>query len=82
MTIFDLLKRDAVLNSLFCYHNLLLLFVMERSYTHGLLVFAPLSLGLIWTMGTLGGSGYLSRCDSGSIFHDTRTGCGIWSIRG
>ncbi|VVB89927.1 MMPL family protein [uncultured archaeon] len=27
---------------------------MEGSYTQGLLVFAPLSLGLIWTMGTLG----------------------------
>jgi len=55
MTIFDLLKRDAVLTLIVSATIiLLLLFVMERSYTHGLLVFAPLSLGLIWTMGTLG----------------------------
>ena len=55
MTIFDLLKRDAVLTLIVSATIiLLLLFVMERSYTHGLLVFTPLSLGLIWTMGTLG----------------------------
>ena len=55
MTIFDLLKRDAVLTlAVSATIILLLLFVMERSYTHGLLVFAPLSLGLVWTMGTLG----------------------------
>lgn len=55
MTIFDLLKRDAVLTLIVSATIiLLLLFVMEGSYTHGLLVFAPLSLGLIWTMGTLG----------------------------
>jgi uncharacterized protein len=55
MTIFDLLKRDAVLTLIVSATIiLLLLFIMEGSYTHGLLVFAPLSLGLIWTMGTLG----------------------------
>ena len=55
MTIFDLLKSDAILTLIVSATIiLLLLFVMERSYTHGLLVFAPLSLGLIWTMGTLG----------------------------
>lgn len=55
MTIFDLLKRDAVLTlAVSAAIILLLLFVMERSYTQGLLVFAPLSLGLVWTMGTLG----------------------------
>lgn len=55
MTIFDLLKRDAILTLIVSATIiLLLLFVMEGSYTHGLLVFAPLSLGLIWTMGTLG----------------------------
>ena len=55
MTIFDLLKSDAVLTLIVSATIiLLLLFVMERSYTHGLLVFAPLSLGLVWTMGTLG----------------------------
>jgi hydrophobe/amphiphile efflux-3 (HAE3) family protein len=55
MTIFDLLKRDAVTTLVVsAVIILLLLFVMERTYTHALLVFAPLSLGLIWTMGTLG----------------------------
>ena len=55
MTIFDLLKSDAVYTLIVAaVFILLLLFVMEGSYTRGLLVFAPLSLGLIWTMGTLG----------------------------
>lgn len=55
MTIFDLLKSDAVYTLIVAaVIILLLLFVMEGSYTRGLLVFAPLSLGLIWTMGTLG----------------------------
>jgi predicted RND superfamily exporter protein len=55
MTIFDLLKRDAITTLIVsAVIILLLLFIMERTYTHALLVFAPLSLGLIWTMGTLG----------------------------
>ncbi|MCX9083474.1 MAG: MMPL family transporter [Candidatus Methanoperedens sp.] len=55
MTIFDLLKRDAVTTlAVSAIIILLLLFVMQRTYTHALLVFMPLSLGLIWTMGTLG----------------------------
>ncbi|MCZ7401601.1 MAG: MMPL family transporter [Candidatus Methanoperedens sp.] len=55
MTIFDLLKSDAVYTLIVAaVIILLLLFVMEGSYTRGLLVFAPLTLGLIWTMGTLG----------------------------
>ena len=33
---------------------LLLLFVMERSIARGLLVFSPLMIGLVWTMGTMG----------------------------
>lgn len=54
-TIFELLKSDAVYTLMVAaVIILLLLFVMEGSYTRGLLVFAPLSLGLIWTMGTLG----------------------------
>ncbi len=55
MTIFDLLKRDAVFTLIVAATIiLLLLFVMQRSYTQGILIFAPLSIGLIWTMGTLG----------------------------
>ncbi|MFU8767976.1 MAG: efflux RND transporter permease subunit, partial [Candidatus Methanoperedens sp.] len=55
ITIFELLKRDAVVTlAVSASIILLLLFVMQRSYTKGLLVFIPLSFGLIWTMGTLG----------------------------
>lgn len=55
MNIFDLLKRDAAFTLVVAsVLILLLLFAMQRSYTHGLLVFIPLTLGLIWTMGTLG----------------------------
>jgi len=55
MTILQLLKRDAIYTLVVSATLiLLLLFVMQRSYSHGLLIFIPLSLGLIWTMGTLG----------------------------
>lgn len=55
MTIFDLLKSDAIFTLMVsAILILILLFVMEGSYSQGLLVFAPLSIGLIWTMGTLG----------------------------
>ena len=55
MTIFDLLKRDALFTLIAAsVVILLLLFIMQRSYTQGFLIFAPLSIGLIWTMGTLG----------------------------
>jgi len=55
VAIFDLLKRDAVVTlAVAAIIILILLFVMQRSYTQGLLIFVPLSLGLIWTMGTLG----------------------------
>ncbi|MDO9098863.1 MAG: MMPL family transporter, partial [Candidatus Methanoperedens sp.] len=55
MTIFDLLKRDAVFTLIVAATIiLLLLFIMQRSYTQAFLIFAPLSIGLIWTMGTLG----------------------------
>lgn len=55
MVIFELLRRDAAVTlAISATIILLLLFVMQRSYSHGLLIFLPLSLGLIWTMGTLG----------------------------
>ncbi|MFA4936624.1 MAG: MMPL family transporter [Candidatus Methanoperedens sp.] len=55
MTIFDLLKRDALYTLVVAATIiLLLLFIMQRSYTQAFLIFAPLSIGLIWTMGTLG----------------------------
>ncbi|RLG25159.1 hypothetical protein DRN76_03120 [Methanosarcinales archaeon] len=55
VSIFDLLKSDALTTLLIAAGIILvLLFVMEKSYTRGLLIFIPLSLGLIWTVGTLG----------------------------
>ncbi len=55
LTIFDLLKRDAVFTLLVAAGLIfLLLIAMQRSFTQALLIFIPLSLGLIWTMGTLG----------------------------
>lgn len=55
MTIFDLLKRDALFTLIVAGTIILfLLFITQRSYTQGFLIFAPLSIGLIWTMGTLG----------------------------
>ena len=55
MTILQLLKRDAIYTLIVSATLiLLLLFLMQRSINHGLLIFIPLSLGLIWTMGTLG----------------------------
>jgi len=55
VSIFDLLKSDALTTLLIAACIILvLLFVMEKSFTRGLLIFIPLSLGLIWTMGTLG----------------------------
>ncbi len=55
LTIFDLLKRDAVFTLIVAAGLIfLLLIAMQRSLSQALLIFIPLSLGLIWTMGTLG----------------------------
>lgn len=55
LTIFDLLKRDAVFTLMVAAGLIfLLLIAMQRSFTQALLIFFPLSTGLIWTMGTLG----------------------------
>jgi len=55
ITIFKLLAKDAVFTlSIAAIIILLLLFVMEKSVTKGLLVFTPLTFGLIWTIGTMG----------------------------
>lgn len=54
-TISQLLAHDAAFTlTLAAIIILLLLFVMERSITKGLLIFLPLMIGLIWTMGTMG----------------------------
>lgn len=54
-TISQLLAHDASFTlMLAALIILLLLFVMERSVTKGLLVFSPLIIGLVWTIGTMG----------------------------
>lgn len=53
--IFSLLTHDATFTlTIAALVILILLFIMERSFTKGLLVFVPLALGLTWTMGTMG----------------------------
>ncbi|MGV8169490.1 MAG: efflux RND transporter permease subunit [Candidatus Nanoarchaeia archaeon] len=55
VTIFELLKNDAVFTLILASAIILiLLIVMLKSFTKGLLVFTPLMLGLIWTIGTMG----------------------------
>jgi uncharacterized protein len=55
VTIFSLLKSDAVFTIVLASAVILvLLMIMRRSITEALLIFLPLSLGLIWTIGTLG----------------------------
>jgi len=55
MIISKLLKRDAAYTlAVSAFIILILLFIMQRSFSYGLLIFIPLSIGLIWTMGTLG----------------------------
>lgn len=53
--ILTLLQKDAIFTtSLAAFVILILLFILQRSFTKGMLVFIPLMLGLIWTLGTLG----------------------------
>ena len=55
VTIFTLLKHDAIFTLFIAALIILvLLFIMEKSFTKGLLIFIPLLLGLIWTMGAMG----------------------------
>ncbi len=55
VTLFELLGQDAVNTILYAsLIILLLLFVLQRSFSKGLLVFVPLIFGLVWTYGTLG----------------------------
>ena len=55
VVILGLLQSDAIFTvSLASLIILGLLFMMKRSFSKGFLIFIPLSLGLIWTMGTMG----------------------------
>ena len=53
--ILSLMQKDAIFTtSLAAFIILILLIVLQRSLTKGMLVFIPLALGLTWTLGTLG----------------------------
>jgi uncharacterized protein len=55
VTIFELLMKDALFTLLLASISILILLVlMQKSFTKGLLVFVPLMLGLVWTIGTMG----------------------------
>ena len=54
-TLSQLLARDAKFTLMVAaFIILLLLFVVEKSITKGLLIFSPLAIGLIWTLGSMG----------------------------
>ena len=53
--LFSLLSHDAIYTiTLAAIIILILLFIMERSIIKGFLIFTPLLISLIWTLGTLG----------------------------
>ncbi|MGM5481601.1 MAG: MMPL family transporter [Nanobdellota archaeon] len=54
-TMMDFLKQDSV-NTLLIAAGIIfiLLIIIERSVTSSVLIFIPLSMGIIWTLGTLG----------------------------
>lgn len=55
ITIFDLIVQDMIVTlSIAAVIILVLLFFIQRSVPVGLVVFTPLMLGLVWTMGTMG----------------------------
>lgn len=59
VVILKFLQSDAIFTvSLASAIILVLLFIIQRSFSKGLLVFIPLALGLIWTLGAMG---WLSR---------------------
>lgn len=60
VTLLSILQSDALYTiSLASLIILLLLFIMEKSITKGFLIFIPLFLGLVWTMGIMGWLGIM-----------------------
>lgn len=58
VTLFDLLGQDALNTILYASIIILvLLFIIQRSFTRGFVIFAPLALGLVWAYGTIGWMG-------------------------
>lgn len=57
-TILDLLKSDAIYTLLLASVIVFMLLVaMQKSITRGALIFLPILLGIIWTLGTMGLTG-------------------------
>jgi hydrophobe/amphiphile efflux-3 (HAE3) family protein len=55
VTVLDILGKDAIKTLIYAIIViLLLLFITEASFVRGVLVFSPIFLGVIWTMGTMG----------------------------
>lgn len=55
VTVLDILGKDAIKTLIYAIIIiLLLLFITESSIIRGFLVFSPIFLGVIWTMGTMG----------------------------
>ncbi len=55
VTLFELLIHDAILTmSIAALIILLLLILIQKSLTKGIVVFIPLTLSVIWTLGTMG----------------------------
>jgi len=55
VTMMDLLQSDALFTmSLSAFIILILLIIISRPWTRGILVFVPLLFGLIWTLGLMG----------------------------
>ncbi|MGM5484754.1 MAG: efflux RND transporter permease subunit [Nanobdellota archaeon] len=55
VAVINLLKKDSVYTIILAGTIILgLLFITQRSFSKGLLIFTPLLLGLIWTLGILG----------------------------
>ena len=53
--IFNILKQDALYTiSIASALILVMLIIVKRSFTRGILVFVPIFLGLVWTLGTMG----------------------------
>lgn len=55
VTLLDLMVKDAVFTlALAALVILMLLIIMEKSFTKAILIFFPLIIGIVWTLGTMG----------------------------
>lgn len=55
ITLLDLIVNDAIFTlAIAALIILILLIIMEKSFTKAILIFVPLLVGIIWTLGTMG----------------------------